>query len=561
MKQPGADNTLHVYTRVSTVAQEDHGTSLDTQERLGRDKAVSLGFEFQLWNEGGRSSNHEDVSERPVLASLIDGVEKGHIKHIYVQDDSRLSRVDQTASYLRARFRKHGVKLYTKDGMYDFDNPTDNLTKSLMDAVAQYDNAIRTTRFRQGKLHRVRQGSWHGGPPPFGYRLEDKKLVVDDVEAGTVRTIFEKYAAGESINSLRVNLIASGVAPRRGGRWSIGSIAALLKNTHYVGYYAFTDKKFEETVEVPCPAIIPSALWLQVVELQRANAERNGQRNRTTRFYLLRDLMYCGHCGRPLAARTNEAKNEHFYYCPNKERRWSTDRENSSKYSRRDNCGFARSMNINKADELVWNTAVGLHAESTTLREEVKQRLIGDIVSPTGGYAVARQKTDVVIKRLERDLRYANEAIDTLEIDKRLQRIGEDSYNRQVVRLREHRQQLEGQLDLELNGLVNQEAERRWVDWVRAFGDELRSHDTYSSEERKHYLMGMVRRIDVRFLKDTLEHELTIEFTRPIVGDGLDKSHKPFVPIPGSSSKAVRLKGARSLKRATPVGNYSATVE
>lgn len=43
--------------------------------------------------------------------------------------------------------------VYTKDGTYDLNNPTDKLMKSLLDGVAEYDNAIRAERSRLGKMN------------------------------------------------------------------------------------------------------------------------------------------------------------------------------------------------------------------------------------------------------------------------------------------------------------------------------------------------------------------------------------------------------------------------
>ncbi len=45
--------TLHIYTRVSTAVQADEGMSLETQRELGIKRAKELGFEYQVWNEGG----------------------------------------------------------------------------------------------------------------------------------------------------------------------------------------------------------------------------------------------------------------------------------------------------------------------------------------------------------------------------------------------------------------------------------------------------------------------------------------------------------------------------
>ncbi len=115
--------TLHVYTRVSTLKQKEEGTSLETQEELGRKRASDLSFEVRLWNEGDASSHHETIAKRPVLARLFAEIEAGNVKHLWVYDQSRLSRNDQVASLLRYACNKRGVTLYTKDGKYDLSNP------------------------------------------------------------------------------------------------------------------------------------------------------------------------------------------------------------------------------------------------------------------------------------------------------------------------------------------------------------------------------------------------------------------------------------------------------
>ena len=183
--------TLHIYTRVSTVVQADEGMSLDVQRDIGIDRAKSLGFGFKLWNEGGRSSNHEEIDKRPVLSQVYDAIRKGVIKHLFVYDQSRLSRNDNVSSIFRYECNKQGVTLYNKEGKYDLGNHQDQFLKQILDAVGQFDNSQRAERTRLGKLSRVRQGSWMGGPPPYGYQIKDKKLVVNPVESKWVQKIFE----------------------------------------------------------------------------------------------------------------------------------------------------------------------------------------------------------------------------------------------------------------------------------------------------------------------------------------------------------------------------------
>ena len=209
--------TLHIYTRVSTAVQADEGMSLETQRELGIKRAKELGFEYQVWNEGGRSSNHEGVDKRPVLSQVYAKIKSGEIKHFFVYDQSRLSRNDEVSSLFRVECNRNGVTLYTRDGRYDLSNTTDQFMKKIMDAVAELDNAQRAERTRLGKLARIKQGRWMGGPPPYGYAIENHHLVVNPEEAKWVVRIFEEYADKTATIDIKMMLDTHGVQPRRGG--------------------------------------------------------------------------------------------------------------------------------------------------------------------------------------------------------------------------------------------------------------------------------------------------------------------------------------------------------
>ena len=69
--------TLHIYTRVSSVAQADKGTSLDTQLQWGIKRAKQLKFGHRHWDEGGKSSHHEDIQGREKLFQLYQAIIAG----------------------------------------------------------------------------------------------------------------------------------------------------------------------------------------------------------------------------------------------------------------------------------------------------------------------------------------------------------------------------------------------------------------------------------------------------------------------------------------------------
>lgn len=515
-------DVLHIYIRVSTLAQADKGTSLESQQQLGIKRAKELKFDYEVWNEGGKSSHHEEIQGRPKLYELFQAIKAGDVKHLWIYDQSRLSRNDQVASILRYEFNKQGVTLYTKDGKFDLSSPSDKLLKQMLDAVAEFENSVRAERSRIGKLIKVKAGFWHGGPPPFGYQLEQGKLTENKVESKWVKFIFKQALKGISIAHIKKELDSNAVLARRGGLWTLGSIESLMTNTHYIGRYNFTDRVSGESVEVKCPLIVDEITWNSINLARKRRASRKDQQNATIKnFYLLRDFMVCGHCGKKMAGRIKPTKSEYMYYCPNKERAWAKEGESKTHYQRGTGCGFDRAMNIPITDKLVFNTVVQLHKDSSILKEEVKKRIYAE-------NGIKQITSEAEIKGYEKQLRFLQkelsnlqESIGHLEANRVLKRMDDKVYKIAMVRLNEQADHYKADianLRLKLRG---ESEKKQWVDWVKLFGEELDEKEKLSDEQRKIYLEGLIEKIECRFLPDTREHELAIHFKHPIVGDGI----------------------------------------
>ena len=215
--------TLHIYTRVSSSIQGE-GESLDTQKELGEKKAKELGMKHKLWKEGIASSKYEDFSNRPVLHQLLGQMRDGLVKHLYVYNNDRLSRNRETQHIIRKDLTDNQVRLYTKDGEFDLNNPQDEFVKGLLDGVAQYNNAITAERSRLGKIVRVKQGFWYGGPAPYGYQITDKKLAIHKEQSKWVKKMFRWYYDGKPIIWIKRQLDKNGVLAKRGKLFSTGSI-------------------------------------------------------------------------------------------------------------------------------------------------------------------------------------------------------------------------------------------------------------------------------------------------------------------------------------------------
>ena len=74
-----------------------------------------------------------------------------------------------------------------------------------------------------------------GGFVPLGYEAKDRKLVINEAEAATVRMIFERFVAIGSATTLAKALVAEGVRNKRGKPIDKGFLYKLLNNRVYLG--------------------------------------------------------------------------------------------------------------------------------------------------------------------------------------------------------------------------------------------------------------------------------------------------------------------------------------
>ena len=99
---------------------------------------------------------------------------------------------------------------------------------------------------------KAREGRWNGGFAPYGYRLVDGVLQINEDEAPAIRTIFEQYVNTDTgANGLSKYLETHGFQKlaRQNGTSSLFSatlIRAILKNPVYCGKIAFGRRKLEK---------------------------------------------------------------------------------------------------------------------------------------------------------------------------------------------------------------------------------------------------------------------------------------------------------------------------
>jgi len=314
------------------------------------------------------------------LVSLLRSIEMGVVKHVFVYNADRLSRNQRTWAVIRYKLLEHGVTLHTASGQMQLKNPVDDLLLGILSEISQYDNRIRAERSRLGRFHKVQLGNWKGGPPPFGYKLVDRRLEVDTFESGWIQKIYDWYCNAVPIKQIQERLARNGVNTRRGNaKWSLGSIQLILRNPVYVGYFDYSDKMVGQTVRITTPALIDATVFQAAQDRRTSSRHRRDRSEPIKHFYLLRGLLVCAHCGTKMGGRISKAGHQNVYYCVRKERTWKTATEHREKWVRGNGCSMTRSINIDRTNQLVTSMVASVIHD---LEAQVRPTAEAESISP-----------------------------------------------------------------------------------------------------------------------------------------------------------------------------------
>jgi len=181
----------------------------------------------------------------PALSRLLADIRETRIDVVVVYKVDRLTRSLADFAKLVELFDSQNVSFVSVTQSFNTTSSMGRLTLNVLLSFAQFEREVTGERIRDKIAASKRKGLWMGGVVPMGYRVEDRKLILDEEEAATVRRIFERYLALRSISKLQAELRRDGVRTRErllaSGRTmgnvplTNGPLAYLLKNRMYLG--------------------------------------------------------------------------------------------------------------------------------------------------------------------------------------------------------------------------------------------------------------------------------------------------------------------------------------
>jgi DNA invertase Pin-like site-specific DNA recombinase len=280
-----------VYTRKSSEEGLDQEfNSLDAQREACEAYVASQRPEGWVlvpdrYDDGGVSGGTLD---RPALQRLLRDVEAGLVDVVVVYKIDRLSRSLTDFSRLVELFEGHHVTFVSVTQSFNTTTSMGRLTLNILLSFAQFEREVIGERIRDKFAASRRKGMWMGGTVPLGYRVENRKLLIQEGEAVTIRMIFERFLQTGSATILARTLHAEGITSRSGRPIDKGMLYKLINNRVYIGDAVHKGQSYPGEHE----AIIEQALWDKVHAILKRSPRSRAANARSQTPALLKGLIF-----------------------------------------------------------------------------------------------------------------------------------------------------------------------------------------------------------------------------------------------------------------------------
>ena len=174
---------VYTYTRVSTAMQTD-GYSLDAQKSRMKAYADFNGFEIVgEYEDAGKSG--KSIEGRIAFNQMLEDIKcgKDNISFVMVFKLSRFGRNAADVLSTLQIMQDFGVNLICVEDGIDSSKDAGKLMISVLSAVAEIERENIRVQTMEGRIQKAREGKWNGGFAPYGYKLVDGKLEINEEEA------------------------------------------------------------------------------------------------------------------------------------------------------------------------------------------------------------------------------------------------------------------------------------------------------------------------------------------------------------------------------------------
>lgn len=198
-----------IYTRKSSEDGLDQNfNSLHAQREACENYIKSQRHEgwsviSKSYDDGGYSGG---TLKRPAMAALLSDIKRGMIDVVVVYKVDRLTRSLIDFSRIVEILDSANVSFVSITQQFNTTSPMGRLTLNVLLSFAQFEREVTGERIRDKVRASKAKGMWMGGRVPFGYKVVEKKLIIDEAKSELISRIFNSYVSLKSISKVQILL-------------------------------------------------------------------------------------------------------------------------------------------------------------------------------------------------------------------------------------------------------------------------------------------------------------------------------------------------------------------
>lgn len=227
--QQAAKLRVAAYARVSS-SSDDQLNSFGAQNRYYTDYITSQ----ENWSlvdvyadEGITGTSAE---KRKDFQRMLADCRRGKIDRILVKSISRFARNTKECLETVRELKSLGVSVFFEEQNIDTGLVSSETMTAIFASLAQKESESISANLRWSYKRRMERGEFNTCRAPYGYRLDNGKLIIQEDEAKIIREIFMMYLSG-----MQSREIARHLTNTTARKWGHESIEYALQNERYAG--------------------------------------------------------------------------------------------------------------------------------------------------------------------------------------------------------------------------------------------------------------------------------------------------------------------------------------
>lgn len=293
-----------IYARASTREQALYGYTIEMQVRKNREYLqLYQSMDVQqcpVYLDDGYSAKNMN---RPAIQRLMLDIQNGIIKAVVIYKLDRLTRSVLDVFEFIKFLQEYNCNLISVMDQLDIHSANGRLITGFLTTIAQWERETISERTVDGLIQSAEQGNYPiGGTTPLGYKRQDRRLVIDEDTADTVKRIFYLAAGGRTIKEISIAF------QKEGTMYDPRSLKQIIMNRLYIGEFVYRSKLYRTI-----PPIIDETTFN---EANRMITKRFKTKH-DTYYHYFKNTIRCT-CGEVLNRESaiRPYQNYRYYICP-----------------------------------------------------------------------------------------------------------------------------------------------------------------------------------------------------------------------------------------------------